>query len=341
MGRADRKAEKAAQAAERAANPEPSAPPAADPADGLPGPLKELVAPLDNGLELWKVHVDALREQDLNARSMPPHMMQRLASTIGRDSRLESLPLVADTGGKQFELVSGHHRVRAARTAELPHIFVLVDVAGLTPSQVKAKQLAHNAIQGFDEAQLVKRIFDEITDVDARLEAAIDPKALSSGVPDKVDLPKVDLNIDYRTTLITFLPHQQERFDAAVDQIIAAGLADDRDRIYVADAELYGQWNAVMQRLRKEYDARAISVVIAKFIEAAAELLGVEGTDPADLDPTEWVPLTSLLGTAMVPPDVAPVIKEAVDKIAKQEDIKGKAKWRAIEYLCADWLAGG
>lgn len=340
MPRRDKKERQAAAAAERAANPTPPPAPADDAAGDADGPLKERVVELGNGLELWKVHVDALREQDLNARSMPPAMMQRLEATIKRDSRLESLPLVADTGGKQFEIVSGHHRVRASRSAEVPHIYAIVDVSGLTPSQVKAKQLAHNSIQGFDENQLVRRIFDEIEDVDARLEAHIDPKELQSGVPDKVDLPKVDLTLDYRTTLITFLPHQQERFDAAVEQISNAGLTDDRDAIYLVDQDLYRQWSAVMGRLRKEYDARAISVVIARFLEAAAELLGIESTDPDDLDPTEWVPLTSILGSAMVPPDAAPVIKDAIDRIAKDEDIKGKHKWRALEYLAADYCAG-
>jgi hypothetical protein len=34
---------------------------------------------LGNGLELWKVHPSSLREQDVNARSMPKAMFERLA----------------------------------------------------------------------------------------------------------------------------------------------------------------------------------------------------------------------------------------------------------------------
>ena len=40
---------------------------------------------LGNGLELWKVHPSSLREQDVNARSMPKAMFERLAQTIARD----------------------------------------------------------------------------------------------------------------------------------------------------------------------------------------------------------------------------------------------------------------
>ena len=42
---------------------------------------------LGNGLELWKVRPSALREQDVNARSMPKAMFERLSQTIGRDKR--------------------------------------------------------------------------------------------------------------------------------------------------------------------------------------------------------------------------------------------------------------
>src|SRR6059036_2769174 len=71
---------------------------------------------LGNGLELWKVHPSTLREQDVNARSMPKAMFERLAQTIARDKRLESLPLCAKTESG-LEIVSGHHRVRAATAA--------------------------------------------------------------------------------------------------------------------------------------------------------------------------------------------------------------------------------
>src|SRR5947208_13128639 len=70
---------------------------------------------LGNGLELWKVHPSTLREQDVNARSMPKAMFERLAQTIGRDKRLESLPLCARTE-KGLEIISGHHGTRAAKT---------------------------------------------------------------------------------------------------------------------------------------------------------------------------------------------------------------------------------
>src|SRR5690348_6201715 len=95
----------------------------------------EKLIELGNGLELWKTNPSEIREQDVNARSMTPKMFERLQKTIERDGRLESLPFCATTD-KGLEVVSGHHRVRAATAAQVPLIYVVVDISGLTRSQI-------------------------------------------------------------------------------------------------------------------------------------------------------------------------------------------------------------
>src|SRR5690349_10761443 len=102
----------------------------------------EKILELGQGLELWKVSPSRLREQSLNARAMPKAMFERLARTIERDKRLESLPLIARTE-QGLEIVSGHHRVRAATAAGLSELFAILDVSGLSRSEIAAKQLAH------------------------------------------------------------------------------------------------------------------------------------------------------------------------------------------------------
>jgi len=300
--------------------------------------MAEQMLALGQDLEIWHIHVDELREQDVNARTMPPRMFERLQQTIAQDKRLEALPLVAKLGDN-FELVSGHHRVRAARAAGVTEVYAMVDVSGLTKDQIAAKQLAHNSISGIDEPQLVKKIFEGIRDVDARLEAFIDPTVLNLPMPDKVTLPNLDLQLEYSTTLITFLPSQQARFDKAVEQVLQQ-VDVERDQIYIADKELYERWKATMRRLSKEYDARSLSTVIMRLLDAAAEILNIDGIDPETIDPDDWVPLASVLGGAVVPAEVATVVKSAVDKMLERGDVTGKAKWRAIELWAADYLAG-
>src|SRR5438094_1885594 len=158
--------------------------------------------------ELWKCNPSTLREQYVNARSMPKAMFERLSQTIGRDKRLESLPLCAKTE-RGLELISGHHRTRAATAAGLTEMFTLVDVTGLSRSQIAAKQLAHNAIEGTDNEQLLAEIYQQIEDAEAKLEAFIDQN-LDIPLP-KVKIDGLDVDIDFKTVLLIFLLRVKDR----------------------------------------------------------------------------------------------------------------------------------
>ena len=98
--------------------------PEASPFDGA-----TRLAEAGDNLEIWRVPYTAIREQDLNARVMPPEMLERLTETIRRENRLESLPFGV-LREKHIELISGHHRLRAAVSAGVTEIVMLVDTPG-------------------------------------------------------------------------------------------------------------------------------------------------------------------------------------------------------------------
>lgn len=78
-----------------------------------------------------RVDPSSLREQDLNARTMPREKFNQLVENVKRRGQLEELPYCAETE-KGIEIVSGHHRVRAAKNAGLETIPVLLDRSGLS-----------------------------------------------------------------------------------------------------------------------------------------------------------------------------------------------------------------
>src|ERR1035438_6745748 len=206
---------------------------------------------LGNGLELWKVHPSSLREQDVNARSMPKAMFERLAQTIARDKRLESLPLCAKTE-RGLEIIAGHHRVRAATAADISEMFVLVDVTGLTRSQIAAKQLAHNAIEGQDNEQLLAEIYQQIEDAESKLEAFIDQR-LDIEIP-KVKIEGLDLELDFKTVLLVFLPRVKERLDRALEYLRSSG--QRLDGVYIAADSDYAPLEKAIRKINEEYEDR-------------------------------------------------------------------------------------
>jgi hypothetical protein len=282
---------------------------------------------LGNGLELWKVPPSALREQDVNARSMSKAMFERLAQTSSHDKRLESLPLCAKTE-RGLEIISGHHYVRAATGAGIPELFVLVDVTGLTRSQIAAKQLAHNAIQGQDNDQLLAEIYRQIEDAESKLEAFVDAKL-------DVDLPKVkieglDIDLDFKTVLLIFLPRVKERLDRALEYIRSSG--QKLDCVYIASDSDYAPLEKAVRRINEEYDMRVAADIIGKLADLALESCGVSVEQP------ERVHLKDIFGTNWVPKEAASGLSEAVQKMVGAGDIGQTNRWQALEYWAAEYL---
>jgi hypothetical protein len=280
---------------------------------------------LGNGLEVWEVESSEVREQDTNARSMDTKMFDRLSTTIKRDKRLESLPLMAVTDAG-VEIVSGHHRVRAAVAAGMTKFFALVDTTGLSSSQIKAKQLAHNSIQGKDDAQIVATIYQDIQDAEARLEAFIDRK-VEIDVP-KVKIGDVDLNLDYRQVMIIFLPHEKEKFERIAKKL------GDVVTIYASEVERFEQFRLIATRLSKEYEIISMGTILSKMADIVAISLGEEMGDD------ERVSMRDLFKAAYIPKEAAEVIRGALEKMKKAGDIGDKNLWQALELWAADYSAG-
>lgn len=268
--------------------------------------MPEKIAELGEGLELWKVGIDEAREQDVNARVLAKNKFEHLARTLAKDKRLEQLPLLAMTKKRGLEIVSGHHRVRAARTAGLDHYFALVDVTDLTPDQIKAKQLAHNALQGDDDEEILRRIYESIQDVDARIESAIDGDALAERI--RVEVPNMDMGMEYKTALITFLPYEMDRFERAVEILIVEANRDEK-KFYLAELKLVEVWKRVMARVGKEYEVRAMGTQMVRIAAIVEEYFGKEPSIEE-----EYLPVRDAVGVGMLTAVDHRTVKDAVKK---------------------------
>jgi ParB-like chromosome segregation protein Spo0J len=298
-----------------------------------PAPVTTAIDPqkileLGNGLELWKVHPSALREQDINARAMSKPMFERLAQTIARDKRLETLPLCARTE-RGLEIISGHHRTRAATAAGLQEMFILLDTTGLSRSQIAAKQLAHNAIEGEDNDQLLAEIYRQIEDAESKLEAFIDAK-LDIELP-KVKIEGLDVEIDFKMVLLVFLPRVKERLDRALEYIRSSG--QKLDGVYIAADSDYAALEKAVRKINEEYDVRVLADILGKIAELALKACG---ESVADLEREN---LRDILGTSWVPKAASSVIRDAIKKMVAAGDVGHTNRWQCLEYWAAEYLS--
>jgi predicted DNA-binding protein with PD1-like motif len=285
----------------------------------------ETLLDLGSGLKVCKVHVDELMEQDINARAMNKKMFDRLTANIKKDGRLESLPFCVTTE-KGIEIVSGHHRVRGARSADVMEIFILLDDTGVSRSRIRSKQLSHNSLQGEDNAQLVKQIYEMIEDAEAKLAAFIDADIEIKY--DKAKIQNIALDMEIKTILVTFLSYEKEIFDRA------AKIIDGKyEELYAADIRHLDLFSKALKSVQKDYDIRAMSTALSMMAEITLKYLGEE-TDDA-----ERVALRDIFGTSFIPAEAAAIVKDALQKMKKNGDITQTNQWQALEYWAADFLA--
>ena len=185
----------------------------------------EVLCEAGENMVLVRANRSEIREQDVNARVHAPEMLERLAANIANEKRLESVPfgvLRGDGAGTplHIELISGHHRVRAATIAGVDDFLVLADKRDLSREQIIAKQLAHNSIQGRDDAVVLGRLLDEISTPDLKLEAFV---SIDRDVLAKVDLDELSEGVvEFKSAVVAlvFLPEQKKRIDATIEKVL-------------------------------------------------------------------------------------------------------------------------
>ena len=239
---------------------------------------ERLCAAGDN-LEVWQVHYTHVREQDLNARVMPPEMLERLTENIRNERRMESLPLGVLRDG-YIELISGHHRVRAAVAAEVFEFPMLVDLRDLPASAVKAKQLAHNAIAGADDMDMLAQIFSQIDTIEHRLEAFVTlGEDVQRSLAEAAKIMSEEVVIRWPVLAITFLPLQMQRLEAVAERL-AQQVPKDAGVVWAVPEEIAQRFSEVLNRLGKAQDIRTVGNIIGRMAEMVeAELDRAEASD--------------------------------------------------------------
>jgi len=293
----------------------------------------------DQPYKLAIVNVDDIKLLKKNARNMDKKTFQNLVDNVRRDGGLSSAPYCyLDDDGK-YTVLSGNHRVMAAKEVGLTEILIMYSPKTLSEQEKIAIQLSHNSIVGKDDMAILKELWEEIDDLNEKYYAGLDDKTLE-------ELKKVGLSalsevpLDYKSVSFMFLESEADRLldtleKAAkaipVDVRIAARL-DDFERLITANT-----------KLQAAYNIRNGAVALMKLLdifERHQEDLQEGWVEEEEKKQRQWVPLSSIFGTDQVPISVANIILKAVKKMVDRGEVGQKNKFQALEYLAAEYLAG-
>lgn len=234
-----------------------------DPAAAVPMPMDSMQ--IGEDLYIRWVDVTTLREQDINAQVMQPRHFERLTGNIRKRGALESLPYCHQPGGEgPVEVISGHHRSRAARSAGINRIPAIIDTRKMRRSEVIAKQIAHNELHGNPDKDVLAQLVSMIDNVDDLIATGLDEDQLPTVEPDDTKLAIPHGEFDWRAATLMFLPHQMEDFKDAITAI-----ASGTDVVGVASAEQFDEFASAVYAFGRCKDVRNFTTMVALLTDIA------------------------------------------------------------------------
>lgn len=233
----------------------------------------EKVLQLYENFAVYKVHIELCKERDKNARYMHEDKFKILSGNIEKDKMLETMPMgyigKNKQGNNEFFIVSGHHRIRAARTAGINEIYVMAYEIELTESQIISKQIAHNSLSGDDDKQLLYEMYNRIDNINDKIRSGLLNDELKT-IYEKVNFKNISVDFEYKQINLLFLSNQFSKFDKAINQIL------DANKYCIAEFKEFEIFKKAIHKVKEKADIRNISSIVSKMSEIVLEYYNKE-----------------------------------------------------------------
>lgn len=259
-----------------------------------------------------------------NARFFPRERFEMLVKQIKKDGVLQQWPFVwYDSANGRRVVLSGNHRVKAAIQAGLTQIDWTECDENLSKDERLRIQLGHNAIVGEDDPAVLRRLYESIEDAEERVASGIDDAQLELFQKAETD-PLSEVNLDFMTVLITFLPDEMERAQECFDQAKKMIAAKEH---WLAKDDQHSRMLAAIEDTRNAAHIKSVSTVLDLLLDVwdehreSLQKHWIDEDGELKTKPTDKIPVTTLLGTNIDAED-----GQAVQRAMKKVLARGQAK---------------
>jgi len=240
--------------------------------------LEELNSRLDGRLpyKLYLAKKEEIDFLDKNARFMTKEQFASLTHNIRTDGGLTSIPLCYKQENGRLLVLSGNHRIKAAIEAGNHEFLVLLIDKQLTKQQQIAIQLSHNAIEGQDDEQILKELWQEIDDLEASIYSGLSTELIEK--LNSTDFATIsEERVLFKEITLLFLPEEIEEMKAICEGIIEAAKGKEifTGRITEYEEILQGiiETKSDQKIINSTLAFFAMSRVVQEYLEGKAENL--------------------------------------------------------------------
>jgi hypothetical protein len=217
-----------------------------------------------------------------NARYMTADQMRRLSGNIKKDGASTSAVLIyPEIEINKLVVLSGNHRVEAAKLAGQSVVPVMVIQNYLTPERRVSIQLSHNAITGQDDPNILGRLYESLSLQYKAYSGLTDD---SFNVLEKLDIDSLSLGTPkYEEITLLFLPSEKEVFQKAVE-IIDKSKATKT--IHLAHYEEFGRLFDALVLVKERNNVFNSAVALRDLVDLALERLEQLKAEPTHAEET-------------------------------------------------------
>ena len=210
-------------------------------------------------------------EQEKNARYFAPEVFKQLVDNIKSDGRLESIPLCYQTeedkkNGK-YHIISGHHRVGAAKQAGLEWIMIFV-IHPKDKDEIIAKQLSHNSLVGKDDKVILFELFEEIKKIEQKIASGI------SSEVEKISYTSLNFHLgNFKQFILLFSSGEDEKFDDLMKELENTTSFKQDDIVHIVDNKTFDKFADNLRKIKKTENIKNNAVAFSRMIDICSEQL--------------------------------------------------------------------
>jgi len=162
----------------------------------------------------------------------------------------------------RYEVISGNHRVKAAKMAGVSQIHILVE-HGLTLAEKRAKQISQNTLVGKDDEQILRELLSDISDAEEKRYAFVNEEYLKSVTDFDYDIVQPTHEIvNYN---LTFFEPDERYFKQVCEQVEEATSAEEETILLPKPA--MEKFLEISGEISTKYKIKSLAIALLKMAE--------------------------------------------------------------------------
>jgi len=215
--------------------------------------------------QIKEVELSLIDLVEKNARFMAQDTFRQLIANIKRDGQLTSVPFLVEHNTGRYTVISGNHRVQAAKMAGIiKATFIVVHEDDITKDEILAIQLSHNSIVGQDDPEILKELLEEITDIAMKEYAHISNEILDAvkDVDYVIDMP----NNEIVPVTLMFVDTNKLKFDELMETLDTL-TPRELENTTLVNIETLKKLNDITAKVGQKYKIKSQALAICKMVE--------------------------------------------------------------------------